>query len=126
LCNVVDTKIPEPSLEDILIVLNFSNVFPEEILGIPPPREVEFCIYFGARSNPYLQTPCRMAPTKLKELKVQLDALVKKVYITLCTSPWGAPVLFMKNKYETLRLCINYGELKKDNHQEPQSFALDR
>ena len=58
-------------------------------------------------------TPHRMAPVELQELKVQLHELLDKVFIRPSTSPWGAPVLFVKKKDKTLRLCIDYRQLKR-------------
>jgi len=54
-----------------------------------------------------------MAPTKLKELKLQLEELVEKGFIRPCVSPWGVPILFGKKKYKTLRLCIDYRKFNK-------------
>jgi len=87
--------------------------FPEELPGLPPPREIDFEIELVPGAQPISKTPYRMAPTELKELKTQLDELLQKGFIRPSVSPWGAPVLFVKEKDGTLRLCIDYQELNK-------------
>ena len=72
--------------------------FSKELLGLPPSREVEFAIDLVLGSQPILKSPYRMAPTELKELKEQLEELMKKEFIQTSISPWGAHVLFVKKK----------------------------
>jgi len=79
-----------------------------------PPRELDICIDLVPGATPISRATYRMAPTELKELKIQLDELLKKGYIRLPMFPWGGPVLFVKKNYGTLRLCKDYGELNKD------------
>ena len=110
---MVETEIPKTSLKNILIVQEFLEVFPEEILGMPPPREMEFYIDLTPGSTPISRAPYRMAPTELKELRTQLDELQEKGYIRPSASPWRALVLFVKKKNETLRLCTDYRDLNK-------------
>ena len=95
------------------MVCEFLDVFSEELLGLPPDRKVEFSIDLIPGTAPISQAPYRMAPKELKELKVQLQELIDKGYIRPSVSPWGAPVLFVKKKDDTLRLCINYRKLNK-------------
>ena len=64
-------------------------------------------------TTPILRTPYRMAPTELKELKTQLQELLDKGFIRPSVSPWDAPVLFVKKKDGTLRMCINYRQINK-------------
>jgi len=78
-----------------------------------PPREVEFFIDLVPRAILISKAPYWMAQVEIKELKVQLDELLEKGYITPCTSPLGALEPFVKKKDGTLRLCINYKELSK-------------
>ncbi|KAJ4950212.1 hypothetical protein NE237_027044 [Protea cynaroides] len=99
-------------MEDIDVVRNFLDVFPEELPGLPPDRVTEFIIDLIPGAAPVSKAPYRMAPTELKELKVQLQELLDKGYIRPSISPWGAPVLFVK-KDGSVRLCIDYRELKK-------------
>ncbi|XP_074277131.1 uncharacterized protein LOC141600780 [Silene latifolia] len=113
LCDISKPSKLEPNITNIPVVKEFSDVFPEEISGIPPYREVEFTIELVPGSTPISKAPYRMAPAELKELKKQLDELLEKGYIKPSTLPWGAPVLFVKKKDGSLRLCIGYRELNK-------------
>ncbi|KAA0059550.1 reverse transcriptase [Cucumis melo var. makuwa] len=99
--------------EDVLVVKEFLDVFPNDLSGLPPDREIEFTIELLPGTAPISQAPYRMAPSELKELKMQLQELVDKGYIRPSVLPWGAPVLFVKKKDGTLRLCIDYRQLNK-------------
>ena len=103
----------EVRLEDILIVKDFSDVFLNDLLGLLPDREVEFTIDLVPGTTPISKAPYRMAPIELKKLKVQLQELLDKGFIRPSVSPWGAPVLFVKKKDGSMRLCIDYRELNK-------------
>ncbi|KAA0035808.1 DNA/RNA polymerases superfamily protein [Cucumis melo var. makuwa] len=85
----------------------------DDLSGLPPDREIEFTIELLPGTAPISQAPYRMASSELKELKMQLQELVDKGYIRPSVSPWGAPVLFVKKKDGTLRLCIDYRQLNK-------------
>ncbi|OMO91869.1 reverse transcriptase [Corchorus capsularis] len=114
LAYVKDTQIDESvRLEDIPIVKDFPDVFPEDLPGLPPDREIEFEIDLVPGTTPISKAPYRMAPSELRELKEQLQELLDKKFIHPSVSPWGAPVLFVKNKDGSLRLCIDYRELNK-------------
>ena len=113
LAYVIDTVKERPSVSDIPTVSGFPNVFPEELSGLPPQREIEFAIDVIPGVTPASITPYRMAPLELKELKLQLQELLEKGFIRPSVSPWGSPVLFVKKKDGTLRLCIDYRQLKK-------------
>ncbi|KAA0062248.1 DNA/RNA polymerases superfamily protein [Cucumis melo var. makuwa] len=99
--------------EDVPVVKEFLDVFPGDLSGLPPDREIEFTIELLPGTTPISQAPYRMAPSELKELKMQLQELVDKGYIRPSVSPWGAPVLFVKKKDGTFRLCIDYRQLNK-------------
>ena len=88
-------------------------MFPEELSGLPPQREIEFAIDVILGATLTTITPYRMAPLELKELKLQFQELLEKGFIQPSVSPWGAPVLFVKKKDGTLRLCIDYRQLNK-------------
>ena len=81
--------------------------------GLPPDRDAEFTIDLLSSMDPIYLTPYRMAPAELRELKVQLQELVKKGFVQPSVSPWGAPVLFVRKKDGTLRLCIDYRQLNR-------------
>ncbi|KAA0032437.1 DNA/RNA polymerases superfamily protein [Cucumis melo var. makuwa] len=113
LASVVDTREPEVSLSSEPVVREYPDVFPDELPGLPPPREINFSIELESDTAPILRAPYRMTPAELKELKVQLQELLDKGFIRPSVSPWGAPVLFVKKKDGSIRLCIGYRELNK-------------
>ncbi|GKG19030.1 hypothetical protein Tco_0376129 [Tanacetum coccineum] len=94
----VEYKPEKKRLEDILIVRDFPEVFPEDLPGLPPTRQVEFQIYLIPSAAPVARAPYRLAPSEMKELSKQLKELSDKVFIRLSSSPWEAPVLFVKKK----------------------------
>ena len=95
------------------MVDEFSDVFPEELLGLPPEREIEFCIDMAPRAQPVSIPPYRMAQAELTELRKQLDELLEKGFIWSNTSPCGAIVLFAKKVDGSLRLCVDYRKLNQ-------------
>ncbi|KAL5855345.1 hypothetical protein ACOSQ4_005147 [Xanthoceras sorbifolium] len=113
LAHVVDSRKVDFSLQNIPTVCDFSDVFPEELPDLPPVREVEFVIDVIPGTAPVSIAPYRMAPAELKELKLQLQKLLDKGFIRPSVSPWGAPVLFVKKKDGSMRLCIDYRQLNK-------------
>ncbi|TYK11938.1 ty3-gypsy retrotransposon protein [Cucumis melo var. makuwa] len=113
LASVVDTREVDVSLSSEPVVRDYLDVFPEELPGLPPHREIEFAIELEPGTVPISRAPYRMAPAELKELKVQLQELLDKGFIRPSVSPLGAPVLFVKKKDGSMRLCIDYRELNK-------------
>ncbi|KAL0559074.1 hypothetical protein IC582_003663 [Cucumis melo] len=113
LASVVDTREVDVSLSSEPVVRDYPDVFLEELPGLPPHREVEFAIELEPGTVPISRAPYRMAPAELKELKVQLQELLDNGFIRPSVSPWGAPVLFVKKKDGSMRLCIDYRELNK-------------
>ena len=95
------------------VVCEYEDIFPNELPGLPPPRDVDFFIELYPGTSPISMTSHRMAPVELWELKVQIQELLGKGFIRPNTSPWGAPVLFVKKKDKTLRLCIDYRQLNR-------------
>jgi hypothetical protein len=90
------------SLEDHPILREFRDVFLEEVLGLPPRRDIDFSLELAPRVVPVSRTPYSMSTPKIVELKLQLKKMMDKGYIWPSVSPWGAPVLFVKKKYGTL------------------------
>ena len=84
----------------------FLEVFPEDLPRVHPDREIDFGIYVLPETQPISIPPYRMAPAELKELKEQLKDLLDKAFIRPSVSPWGAPVLFLRKKDGSLRMCI--------------------
>ena len=93
------------------VVCEYKDVFPDELPGLPPPKDVDFRIELHHGTSPISMTPHRMEPVELQELKVQIQELLGKGFIRPSTEPWGAPVLFTKKKDKTLLLCIDYIQL---------------
>nr|GEU45149.1 putative reverse transcriptase domain-containing protein [Tanacetum cinerariifolium] len=100
-------------LEDVPIVRDFLEVFPEDLSGIPPARQVEFQIDLVPGVAPVARAPYQLAPSGMKELAKQLQELSEKEFIRPSSSPWGDPVLFVKKKDGSFRMCIDYRELNK-------------
>ncbi|GKA59903.1 putative reverse transcriptase domain-containing protein [Tanacetum coccineum] len=88
-------------------------LFPEDLPGLPPTRQVEFQIDLIPGAAPVARAPYRLAPSEMKELSEQLKELSDKGFIRPSSSPWGAPVLFVKKKDGSFRMCIDYRELNK-------------
>jgi hypothetical protein len=78
---------------------------------MPPERAIEFKIELQSGTAPIAKSPYQMSPVEMKELKVQLQALLDKGYIRPSTSPWGCPVLFVEKKDKELHLCVDYRPL---------------
>ncbi|GJT85748.1 putative reverse transcriptase domain-containing protein [Tanacetum coccineum] len=109
----VEDKSEKKRLEDVPIVRDFPEVFPEDLPGLPPTRQVEFQIDLVPGAAPVARAPYRLAPSEMKELSEQLKELSDKGFIRPSSSPWGAPVLFVKKKDGSFRMCIDYRELNK-------------
>ena len=109
--NDVESKVPP--IESIPVVNEFLDVFPEDLPGVPPEREIDLGIDLLPDTQPISIPPYRMAPAELKELKEQLKDLLEKGFIRPSHSPWGAPVLFVKKKDGSLRMCIDYRQLNR-------------
>ncbi|GJT41353.1 hypothetical protein Tco_0941218 [Tanacetum coccineum] len=103
----------EKRLEDMPIVRDFPEVFPEDLFGLPPVRQVEFVIELVLGAAPVARAPYRLAPSEMQELSSQLQELADKGFIRSSSSPWGAPVLFVKKKDGSFKMCIDYRELNK-------------
>ncbi|XP_076943679.1 uncharacterized protein LOC143614000 [Bidens hawaiensis] len=95
-------------IEDIPIVHDFPDVFTDDVVGLPPIRQVEFRIDLVPGANPVAKAPYHLAPSKMQELSSQLQELSDKAFIRLGSSPWGAPVLFVKkNKDRSFRIHVD-------------------
>ncbi|XP_070023135.1 uncharacterized protein [Nicotiana sylvestris] len=93
LVRVTDTDAEAPKLESVPVVNEFPGVFPDELPGIPPDREIDIGIDVMPGTQPISIPPYRMAPAELKELKEQLKDLLEKGFIRPSVSPWGTPIL---------------------------------
>jgi hypothetical protein len=120
------------ALEDIRVVNEFPNVFPEDLPGMPPDRDIEFSIELITGTAPISKRPYRMDIKDLAELKKQIEELLSKGFIRPSSSPWGAPTLFVDKKDGYRRLCIDYQSLNevtiKNKYPLPQigDFFFDQ
>jgi hypothetical protein len=102
-----------PEIQDISVVCEFPDVFPEDLPGLPPKRDVEFVIELKPGTAPISRRSYRMPPNELAKLKTQLQDLLEKGFIQPSSSPWGCPAIFVKKKDQTLRMCVDYRPLNE-------------
>jgi hypothetical protein len=100
-----------PSLGQYPVLSEFQDVFPDELPGLPPKRELDFTIELKPGVEPISKTPYRMTAPELFELQMQLTELLDLGLVRPSLSPWGAPVIFVKKKDGSLQLCIDYRDL---------------
>jgi len=98
----------EKGVGDLPAVQEFPEVFPDDIIDLPPEREVEFAIDLVPRTSPISIAPYRMSASELGDLKKQLEELLEKQFIRPSVSSWGAPILLVKKKDRSMRLCVDY------------------
>jgi hypothetical protein len=106
LCNMSGKEI-----EEIRVVCEFPDVFPEELTELPPDRDLEFVNDLMPGAGPVAKSLYRMSPEDLDELKKQLKKLLEQGFVWPSASPWGSPVLFVEKKDGTKRMCIDYRTL---------------
>ena len=92
---VQDSRLETPTLDSVPVVYEFPDVFPKDLPGVPPKREIDFEIYLYQDTQPSSIPPYRMDPAELKELKEKLKDLLDKGFIRPSISPSGAPLLFV-------------------------------
>ncbi|GJX37828.1 putative reverse transcriptase domain-containing protein [Tanacetum coccineum] len=100
------SRLKEKRLQDVRVICDFPEVFPDDLPRLPPPRQVEFRIELVPRAAPVKRAPYRLALSAMKELSDQLNELLEKGFIFPSSSPWGAPILFVKKKDGTFRSCV--------------------
>jgi hypothetical protein len=111
--NTVVNHLEEKPLENIKVVCEYPDVFPEELLGMPPDRDIEFSIELLPKTAPISKRPYRMDVKDLVELKKQIEELLEKGFIRPSSSPWRAPVLFVSKKDGSRRICVDYRSLNE-------------
>ena len=109
----VINHLEEKPLENIKVVCEYPDVFPEELPGMPPDRDIEFSIELVPGTAPISKRPYRMDVKDLVELKKQIEELLEKGFIRPSSSPWGAPVLFVNKKDGSRRMCVDYRSLNE-------------
>ncbi|GKG14180.1 hypothetical protein Tco_0353780, partial [Tanacetum coccineum] len=97
---LMNAKVDEPRISDIPVARDITDVFLEDLSGLPPQRQVEFCIDLVPGATPVAKSPYRLAPSEMQELSRQLQELQDK---GPSHSPWGAHVLFVKKKDGSFR-----------------------
>ncbi|XP_070046266.1 uncharacterized protein [Nicotiana tomentosiformis] len=110
---VCDSSVEVFSMDLVPVVREFPEVFPAYLSGMPPNKDIDFCIELAPGTQPIAISPYNMAPLELKELKDKLQCLLDKRFIRPSISPWAAPVLFVKRKDGSTRMCIDYWKLNK-------------
>ncbi|GJT73884.1 putative reverse transcriptase domain-containing protein [Tanacetum coccineum] len=110
---LMNAKASVKKQEEIVVVRDFPEVFPDDVSGLPPIQEIEFWIELIPRATPVAKSPYHLAPSELEELSRQLKELQDKGFIRPSSLPWGAPVLFVKKKDVSFRMCIDYKEMNK-------------
>ncbi|GJW96969.1 reverse transcriptase domain-containing protein [Tanacetum coccineum] len=110
---LMSTKARDKRQKEIVVLRDFPKVFPNDLLVLPPLSEIEFRIELIPKATPVAKSPYRLAPSELEELSGQLKELQDKGFIRPSSSPWGAPVLFVKKNDGSFRMCIDYRELNK-------------
>ncbi|XP_070043215.1 uncharacterized protein [Nicotiana tomentosiformis] len=113
LAYVLDTTTEAPTVDSVPVVWEFSDVFPSDLLGMLSDHDIDFCIDLALGTQPISISPYCMASKELKELKEQLEELLAKGFVRPSMSPWAIPVLFVKKKDGTMRICIDYRQLNK-------------
>jgi hypothetical protein len=103
----------EKKIRDVPVVAEFEDVFPDDLPGLPPPKQVKFRIDLQPGTTPIAKAPYRLAPSEMQDLMKQIQELLEKRLIRLSSSQCGAPVLFVKKKDGSMRMCIDYRELNK-------------
>ncbi|GKF17404.1 putative reverse transcriptase domain-containing protein, partial [Tanacetum coccineum] len=110
---LMSAKAKEKKQEEIVVVRDFLKVFLNDLLGLPPNREIDLRIELIPRAIPVAKSPYRLAPSELEEFLGQLKEIQDKGFIRLSSTPWGAPILFVKKNDGAFRMCIDCGELNK-------------
>ncbi|GKA29916.1 putative reverse transcriptase domain-containing protein, partial [Tanacetum coccineum] len=115
---LMSAKASDKKQEEIVVVRDFPEVFPNDLSGLPPIREIEFRIKLIPGTTPVAKSPYRLAPSELEELSGQLKELQDKGFIRPSSSPWGAPILFVKKNDGSFRMCIDYRELNRSGYHQ--------
>ncbi|GJT96779.1 putative reverse transcriptase domain-containing protein [Tanacetum coccineum] len=118
-----EDKSEEKRLEDVPTVQDFPEVFPKDLPGLPPTQQVEFQICLVPGALPVARAPYRLAPSELQGLSTQLQELSDKGFIRLSSSPWGAPVLFVKKKdgsFRCVSTTMSYHQLRVRDEDIPK------
>ncbi|GJZ45109.1 reverse transcriptase domain-containing protein [Tanacetum coccineum] len=111
--HLVSAKAKDHKREELVVVRDFLEVFPDDLSGLPPSQEIKFQIELVPGAIQVVKSPYRLAPSEMEELSSQLKEIQDKGFVRQSSSPWGAPILFVKKKDGSFRMCIDYRELYK-------------
>jgi hypothetical protein len=111
-------------IEGIPVVCKYADVFPGDLPGMSPDRDIEFIIELQPNTVPISKRSYRMPPKELAELKIQLQELLDKGFIRPSASPWSCPALFMKKKDDSLRFCVDYRPLNAETIKNKYPLSL--
>ncbi|GJR37887.1 putative reverse transcriptase domain-containing protein [Tanacetum coccineum] len=111
--HLMSAKAKEQKQEKMVMVRDFPEVFLDDLSGLPPIQEIKFQIELVPKAIPVAKSPFRLAPSEMEELSGQLKELQDKGFIRPSSLPCEAPVLFVKKKDGSFRMCIDYRELNK-------------
>nr|GEU70248.1 putative reverse transcriptase domain-containing protein [Tanacetum cinerariifolium] len=117
--HLMSVKVKEQKLKDIVMARNFSEVFPDDLSGLPPCQEIKFCIDLTPGAMLIVKSPYRLAPPEMEELSSQLRKLQDKGFIRSSSSPWGAPLLFLKKKDKYYQLRVHENNIPKTAFRTP-------
>jgi len=110
---VRDVSVDTPTVESVPVVRDYPDVFPSDLPGMPPDRDIDFGMDLLSGTKPISIPPYRMTSANVNELKEQLQEFLDRGFIRPSMSPWGARVLFVKNKDGYMRMCIYYRQMNK-------------
>ncbi|GJX12812.1 putative reverse transcriptase domain-containing protein [Tanacetum coccineum] len=123
--HVTEKEPKEKRLEDVPVIRDFPEVFPDDLPGLPPPRQVEFKIELVPGAAPVARAPYRLAPSELKELADQLQELSEKGFIRPSSSPWGAPVLYGHYEFQVMPFGLTNAPANKEEHEKHLNIILE-
>lgn len=100
-------------VRDLPAMCEFTRVFPEDISDLPSEREINFTICLAPDTSPISMALYEMFASELSELKKQMEELLENRFVRPSVSPWSVPILLVRKKDGSMRLCVDYRQLNK-------------